>query len=116
MSEANSAEPCSTADTPIDPVTREPVMPRDQVPPEAPPAAPPEPEPAQLQILLMQQDQKLKDDEVGYRAILVKSNRRDVAALELFFQSTKPEAQAVCVALSKLRNVVCRTGPVGWNV
>ena len=115
MSESNPAEPCSTADTPIDPVSHEPVAPTDKIPePVAPPVAPPEA--GQLQILLMQQNQELKDDEVGYRAILVKSNRRDVAALELFFQSTKPEAQAVCLAFSKIRNVVCRTGPVGWNV
>lgn len=100
MSESNPAEPASTLDTPIDPVTREPVP----------------PEPGQLQILLMQQNPELKDNEVGYRAVLVKSDRRDVAALELFFQSTEADAQAVCVAFSKLRNVVCRTGPVGWHV
>lgn len=111
MSESNPAEPCSTADTPIDPVSHEPVTPTDKIPETAPAA-----EEGQLQILLMQQNQELKDDEVGYRAILVKSNRRDVAALELFFKSTKAEAQAVCLAFSKIRNVVCRTGPVGWNV
>lgn len=116
MSESNPAEPCSTADTPIDPVSREPVTPQDSIPPSPPAQPAAEPEPGQLQILLVQRDQSLKDDEVGYRAILVKSNRRDVAALELFFKSTKPEAQAVCVALSKIREVVCRTGPVGWNV
>jgi len=112
--ELNAAEPCSTADTPIDPVSHEPVTPVDSIP--EPDPVGPIPAPDCLQILLMQQNAELKDDDVGYRAVLVKSTRRDVAALELFFQSTKADAQAVCAALSKLQGVVCRTGPVGWNV
>ena len=114
MSESNPAEPCSTMDSPIDPVTHEPLAPADHIPVVEPVA--PTPAPGRIEILLMQQNAELKDDECGWRAILVKSTQRDVAALELFFQSTKPEAQAACLALSKLKSVVGRTGPVGWSV
>ena len=115
--ESNPAEPASTADTPIDPVTHEPVTPVDQVPQQATPEAlAASAQKREVQVLLVNANKALKDNEVGHRAILIKSSLRDVPHLELFFMSDAMTAIRACQALSQLTNVVCRTGPVAWDV
>jgi hypothetical protein len=106
---------CSTMDTPIDPVTREPVVPVDAIPVEEAAPAPETPKP-QLRILVAQQTADVAPEAVAPRAIVVKSDARPIPALEIYYTGTKEEGLAVATALSKLKGVVCRTGVVGWEV
>jgi hypothetical protein len=97
-------------DTPIDPVTREPVTPVDTTP------APDAETPPRIEILLLQGSAEVKDEDEAQRAVIVKSSRREQPALEIYFTGTKAMGLDIARALAKPKAVVARTGPVAWDI
>jgi len=114
MSPDNADQLCSTQDTPIDPVTREPVQIADVVPAPAPEARK-KTRPAS-RSWLRRRIRLPPDDAEAQRAVIVKSTRRQIPCLEIYFTGTKAMGLDIAVALSKPKSVVARVGPVAWDI